>query len=167
MCIHASTDTLKLSFMFIWHEFVFLSLQQLYRKRPGMTMLCAKLPQNVSKNRYRDISPCTWLSARLFTHEPTSLMLSPATPVFASPHLKYVLSMLVNCLSVIPPFFLSSLPLCRWCHAGYSEKHRWLHQCKLHQCEFVAVLSCCRYLSRGGWSVRLTIKTHVGTLWSP
>lgn len=34
-------------------------LQQLYRKRPGMTMLCAKLPQNVSKNRYRDISPCT------------------------------------------------------------------------------------------------------------
>lgn len=24
-----------------------------------MTMLCAKLPQNVSKNRYRDISPCT------------------------------------------------------------------------------------------------------------
>lgn len=34
--------------------------QQLYRKRPGMTMQCAKLPQNVSKNRYRDISPCTW-----------------------------------------------------------------------------------------------------------
>ncbi|XP_034142678.1 tyrosine-protein phosphatase non-receptor type 4 [Esox lucius] len=30
---------------------------QLYRKRPGMTMLCAKLPQNISKNRYRDISP--------------------------------------------------------------------------------------------------------------
>ncbi|CAL1581314.1 unnamed protein product [Knipowitschia caucasica] len=29
----------------------------LYRKRPGMTMLCAKLPQNVTKNRYRDISP--------------------------------------------------------------------------------------------------------------
>lgn len=37
----------------------FVFLQQLYRKRPGMTMLCAKLPQNVSKNRYRDISPCT------------------------------------------------------------------------------------------------------------
>ncbi|MFT7815022.1 tyrosine-protein phosphatase non-receptor type 4-like isoform X3 [Arapaima gigas] len=30
---------------------------QLYRKRPGMTMTCAKLPQNISKNRYRDISP--------------------------------------------------------------------------------------------------------------
>ncbi|KAM6970309.1 tyrosine-protein phosphatase non-receptor type 4 [Aplochiton taeniatus] len=30
---------------------------QLYRKRPGMTMLCAKTPQNISKNRYRDISP--------------------------------------------------------------------------------------------------------------
>lgn len=27
--------------------------------------------------------------------------------------------------------------LCRWCHAGHSEKHRWLHQCKLHQCECV------------------------------
>ncbi|XP_012876122.1 PREDICTED: tyrosine-protein phosphatase non-receptor type 4 [Dipodomys ordii] len=30
---------------------------QLYRKKPGMTMCCAKLPQNISKNRYRDISP--------------------------------------------------------------------------------------------------------------
>ncbi|XP_039538184.1 tyrosine-protein phosphatase non-receptor type 4 isoform X2 [Pimephales promelas] len=30
---------------------------QMYRKRPGMTMSCAKLPQNISKNRYRDISP--------------------------------------------------------------------------------------------------------------
>uniref|UniRef100_A0A672TGH4 Tyrosine-protein phosphatase n=1 Tax=Sinocyclocheilus grahami TaxID=75366 RepID=A0A672TGH4_SINGR len=30
---------------------------QLYRKRPGMTMSCAKLPQNLPKNRYRDISP--------------------------------------------------------------------------------------------------------------
>ncbi|XP_055785491.1 tyrosine-protein phosphatase non-receptor type 4-like isoform X4 [Salvelinus fontinalis] len=30
---------------------------QLYRKRPGLTMSCAKLPQNISKNRYRDISP--------------------------------------------------------------------------------------------------------------
>lgn len=29
-------------------------------------MLCAKLPQNVSKNRYRDISPCTWLHSFLF-----------------------------------------------------------------------------------------------------
>uniref|UniRef100_A0A8C1YQG9 protein-tyrosine-phosphatase n=1 Tax=Cyprinus carpio TaxID=7962 RepID=A0A8C1YQG9_CYPCA len=35
----------------------FLFLQQLYRKRPGMFMSCARLPQNVSKNRYRDISP--------------------------------------------------------------------------------------------------------------
>ncbi|XP_026872433.1 tyrosine-protein phosphatase non-receptor type 4b isoform X2 [Electrophorus electricus] len=30
---------------------------QLYRKRPGMSMSCARLPQNVLKNRYRDISP--------------------------------------------------------------------------------------------------------------
>lgn len=30
-----------------------------------MTMLCAKLPQNVSKNRYRDISPCGFLHAHI------------------------------------------------------------------------------------------------------
>uniref|UniRef100_A0AAR2LDG3 protein-tyrosine-phosphatase n=1 Tax=Pygocentrus nattereri TaxID=42514 RepID=A0AAR2LDG3_PYGNA len=35
----------------------FSSVQQLYRKRPGMSMSCARLPQNISKNRYRDISP--------------------------------------------------------------------------------------------------------------
>ncbi|KAM3835921.1 LOW QUALITY PROTEIN: tyrosine-protein phosphatase non-receptor type 4-like [Diretmus argenteus] len=36
---------------------ILAQFDQLYRKRPGMTMLCAKLPHNVSKNRYRDISP--------------------------------------------------------------------------------------------------------------
>ncbi|XP_031414348.1 tyrosine-protein phosphatase non-receptor type 4 isoform X2 [Clupea harengus] len=36
---------------------VLAQFDQLYRKRPGMTMCCAKLPQNISKNRYRDISP--------------------------------------------------------------------------------------------------------------
>ncbi|TRY97102.1 hypothetical protein DNTS_027290 [Danionella cerebrum] len=36
---------------------VLAQFDQLYRKRPGMTMMCAKLPQNISKNRYRDISP--------------------------------------------------------------------------------------------------------------
>ncbi|XP_064875113.1 tyrosine-protein phosphatase non-receptor type 4-like isoform X2 [Oncorhynchus nerka] len=36
---------------------VLAQFDQLYRKSPGMTMLCAKLPQNISKNRYRDISP--------------------------------------------------------------------------------------------------------------
>ncbi|XP_026563783.1 tyrosine-protein phosphatase non-receptor type 4 isoform X2 [Pseudonaja textilis] len=36
---------------------VLAQFDQLYRKKPGMTMLCAKLPQNISKNRYRDISP--------------------------------------------------------------------------------------------------------------
>lgn len=30
-----------------------------------------------------------------------------------------------------------SVSLHRRCHAGHSEKHRWLHQCKLHQCELV------------------------------
>uniref|UniRef100_A0A8C1TIZ8 protein-tyrosine-phosphatase n=1 Tax=Cyprinus carpio TaxID=7962 RepID=A0A8C1TIZ8_CYPCA len=49
--------------LLILHKIVFCSLkhflflQQLYRKRPGMFMSCARLPQNVSKNRYRDISP--------------------------------------------------------------------------------------------------------------
>ncbi|XP_067266475.1 tyrosine-protein phosphatase non-receptor type 4 isoform X2 [Chanodichthys erythropterus] len=36
---------------------ILAQFDQLYRKRPGMTMSCAKLPQNISKNRYRDISP--------------------------------------------------------------------------------------------------------------
>ncbi|GFQ78265.1 tyrosine-protein phosphatase non-receptor type 4 [Trichonephila clavata] len=31
--------------------------EQLYRKKPGMTMNIAKLPENLNKNRYRDISP--------------------------------------------------------------------------------------------------------------
>ncbi|XP_056157054.1 tyrosine-protein phosphatase non-receptor type 4-like [Lampris incognitus] len=31
--------------------------EQLYRKKPGLTMTCARLPHNISKNRYRDISP--------------------------------------------------------------------------------------------------------------
>uniref|UniRef100_A0AAY4CNU7 Tyrosine-protein phosphatase n=1 Tax=Denticeps clupeoides TaxID=299321 RepID=A0AAY4CNU7_9TELE len=36
---------------------ILTQFDQLYRKRPGMAMSCAKLPQNISKNRYRDISP--------------------------------------------------------------------------------------------------------------
>ncbi|XP_053327551.1 tyrosine-protein phosphatase non-receptor type 4 isoform X2 [Spea bombifrons] len=36
---------------------VLAQFDQLYRRKPGMTMSCAKLPQNISKNRYRDISP--------------------------------------------------------------------------------------------------------------
>uniref|UniRef100_A0AAY4CN88 protein-tyrosine-phosphatase n=1 Tax=Denticeps clupeoides TaxID=299321 RepID=A0AAY4CN88_9TELE len=39
------------------NQYIFWLFQQLYRKRPGMAMSCAKLPQNISKNRYRDISP--------------------------------------------------------------------------------------------------------------
>ncbi|XP_013395604.1 tyrosine-protein phosphatase non-receptor type 4 isoform X4 [Lingula anatina] len=31
--------------------------EQLYRKKPGMTMNAARLPENIPKNRYRDISP--------------------------------------------------------------------------------------------------------------
>ncbi len=47
----------EIVFCSLKHE---LFLQQLYRKRPGMSMSCARLPQNVSKNRYRDISPCEY-----------------------------------------------------------------------------------------------------------
>ncbi|KAM6945343.1 tyrosine-protein phosphatase non-receptor type 4-like [Aplochiton taeniatus] len=36
---------------------ILTQFEQLYRKKPGMSMTCARLPKNVSKNRYRDISP--------------------------------------------------------------------------------------------------------------
>ncbi|KFM70585.1 hypothetical protein X975_16446, partial [Stegodyphus mimosarum] len=36
---------------------VIAQFEQLYRKKPGMTMNIAKLPENLIKNRYRDISP--------------------------------------------------------------------------------------------------------------
>lgn len=39
------------------NDTILAHFDQMYRKRPGMTMSCAKLPQNISKNRYRDISP--------------------------------------------------------------------------------------------------------------
>ncbi|XP_067946936.1 tyrosine-protein phosphatase non-receptor type 4-like isoform X2 [Watersipora subatra] len=34
-----------------------LQFEQLYRRKPGMTNQCAKAAENLSKNRYRDISP--------------------------------------------------------------------------------------------------------------
>ena len=33
-------------------------LQELYRKKPGMSMEEARKPENLPKNRYRDILPC-------------------------------------------------------------------------------------------------------------
>ena len=33
-------------------------LQRLYRRKPGMAAIASKLPQNLGKNRYRDISAC-------------------------------------------------------------------------------------------------------------
>jgi len=35
--------------------------EQLYRKNPELTSLESKKPENQSKNRYRDISPCEFL----------------------------------------------------------------------------------------------------------
>jgi tyrosine-protein phosphatase non-receptor type 4 len=32
--------------------------EQLYRKKPGLAANESKKPENVTKNRYRDISPC-------------------------------------------------------------------------------------------------------------
>lgn len=34
--------------------------EQLYRKNPELTSLESKKPENQSKNRYRDISPCKY-----------------------------------------------------------------------------------------------------------
>ncbi|MBN3321927.1 PTN3 phosphatase, partial [Atractosteus spatula] len=34
-----------------------IQFEQLYRKKPGMAVLCAKLPQNMEKNRYKDVLP--------------------------------------------------------------------------------------------------------------
>ncbi|XP_072274034.1 tyrosine-protein phosphatase non-receptor type 4 isoform X1 [Pyxicephalus adspersus] len=59
--IHSEDDALRESMMQLadglLNGTVLAQFDQLYRKKPGMTMSCAKLPQNICKNRYRDISP--------------------------------------------------------------------------------------------------------------
>uniref|UniRef100_A0A672P3B8 protein-tyrosine-phosphatase n=1 Tax=Sinocyclocheilus grahami TaxID=75366 RepID=A0A672P3B8_SINGR len=59
--IHSEADSLRYSMQLLRDGLssgtVAAQFDQLYRKRPGMSMSCARLPQNVSKNRYRDISP--------------------------------------------------------------------------------------------------------------
>ncbi|XP_026803560.2 tyrosine-protein phosphatase non-receptor type 4b isoform X2 [Pangasianodon hypophthalmus] len=58
---HSEPDGWKSSFQMLREGLstgsVLAQFDQLYRKRPGMSMSCARLPQNLSKNRYRDISP--------------------------------------------------------------------------------------------------------------
>ncbi|XP_067252491.1 tyrosine-protein phosphatase non-receptor type 4b isoform X2 [Chanodichthys erythropterus] len=58
---HSEADSLRSSIQLLKDGLssgtVLAQFDQLYRKRPGMSMSCARLPQNVSKNRYRDISP--------------------------------------------------------------------------------------------------------------
>ncbi|XP_062987281.1 tyrosine-protein phosphatase non-receptor type 3 isoform X2 [Elgaria multicarinata webbii] len=36
---------------------VLIQFEQLYRKKPGLAVTCAKLPQNMDKNRYKDVLP--------------------------------------------------------------------------------------------------------------
>ncbi|KAK2120137.1 hypothetical protein P7K49_001523 [Saguinus oedipus] len=36
------------------------SYSQLYRKKPGLAITFAKLPQNLDKNRYKDVLPCEY-----------------------------------------------------------------------------------------------------------
>ncbi|XP_048038717.1 tyrosine-protein phosphatase non-receptor type 4b isoform X1 [Megalobrama amblycephala] len=58
---HSEADSLRSSIQLLKDGLssgtVLAQFDQLYRKRPGMSMSCARLPQNISKNRYRDISP--------------------------------------------------------------------------------------------------------------
>ena len=44
------------------------STQRLYRRKPGMAAIASKLPHNLNRNRYRDISACEPL---LLTHTHT------------------------------------------------------------------------------------------------
>jgi len=48
----------------VWDDVTHLlfRLQQLYRKKLGMTTNAAQLTDNLAKNRYRDISPCEYRS---------------------------------------------------------------------------------------------------------
>ncbi|KAG2459381.1 tyrosine-protein phosphatase non-receptor type 4 isoform X1 [Polypterus senegalus] len=59
--IHLDDDALRESMLQLKEGLntgtILAQFDQLYRKKPGMTLSCAKLPQNISKNRYRDISP--------------------------------------------------------------------------------------------------------------
>ncbi|XP_016849973.2 tyrosine-protein phosphatase non-receptor type 3 isoform X2 [Anolis carolinensis] len=36
---------------------ILIKFEQLYRKKPGLAITCAKLPQNMDKNRYKDVLP--------------------------------------------------------------------------------------------------------------
>ncbi|XP_038248730.1 tyrosine-protein phosphatase non-receptor type 3 isoform X3 [Dermochelys coriacea] len=36
---------------------VLIQFEQLYRKKPGLAVMCAKIPQNMDKNRYKDVLP--------------------------------------------------------------------------------------------------------------
>lgn len=69
--IHSEDDALRESMIQLAEGLlngtILAQFDQLYRKKPGMTMSCAKLPQNVCKNRYRDISP--YDATRVILHD--------------------------------------------------------------------------------------------------
>lgn len=46
--------------------------QNLYRRKPGLFLNCARLPENMDKNRYRDVLPCKLLQPLLHHHHPYS-----------------------------------------------------------------------------------------------
>lgn len=48
--------------------------QNLYRRKPGAFLNCARLPENMEKNRYRDVLPCeSILPSRLVFHPAVNL----------------------------------------------------------------------------------------------
>lgn len=161
-----------------------LFLQQLYRKRPGMTMLCAKLPQNVSKNRYRDISPCTSLSIMMPSNNNMSHLIPSVTYFISSlpfvlllgeETLFFFLSSVILPLAmraVLPPFVVSLSPSLDdatrvilkstddYINANYINVS-WLLLCSLfHLSVNISVLR----LRPGGWSAVRTLNTHVERL---
>lgn len=147
-------------------------------------MMCCVVPSN---------SNCTGRGQGWRCCVPNYLRMFPKIATETSPHvriLKYLLawtfsqpfSHVLTCFP--PPRVIFSVravsaplslfvSLCRWRHTGHSEKHRWLHQCKLHQCEclhhvfFLSFnMSVDIFVSDWelvGWSVSLAYETQVKT----
>ncbi|XP_061851396.1 tyrosine-protein phosphatase non-receptor type 3 isoform X5 [Colius striatus] len=61
MCSECGADTLEESMEQLRRGLesgaVLIQFEQLYRKKPGLSVTCAKVPQNMDKNRYKDVLP--------------------------------------------------------------------------------------------------------------